>query len=777
MNIPAENRGFLSVRETAFAGKAVQLPEILFITTFPPRECGIATYSQDLINVLEKKFGDSFKCTVCALESETEHPVYTKQPAYVLNTDQRNSFVKTAFAINRNKNIHALLIQHEFGLFAKNEPDFNLFFERITKPVVFVFHTVLPRPDIAFKTRVQRMSAAATAIIVMTKNASKILIDVYGIAPDKITVIPHGTHLVPNQARESLKKKYQLAGKKVLSTFGLLSSSKGIEVTLDALPVIIVKHPEVLFLILGKTHPGVVKHEGERYRRMLEKKIADLQLAQHVRFVNEYLPLPVLLEYLQLTDVYLFTSKDPDQAVSGTFSYAVSCGCPVVSTPIPHAMEVLSSDTGLFVDFGNYDQLAGAVTSILGNPALMNNIRLNALHKMAPTAWENSAIAHANLFESLVPLTLKLNYRIPEINLIHVKRMTSDFGIFQFAKIAQPDRSSGYTLDDNARALIALCQHFAATGDTNDLVLVNTYLQFIQYCLQPNGTFLNYVSEQKIFTRQNFAENLEDSNGRAIWALGYLISFRQILPLDLVEQAVVLIRKAFPSLDKIHSTRAMAFVIKGLHYQAEKSNFHLIKTFAGRIVQMYRHERMNDWHWFENYLTYGNSLLPEALLCAYISTGDETYKAIAKESFDFLLSKIFINGKINVISNRGWMIKDKITERKAGGEQPIDVAYTIMALEKFYTVFNQQNYKQLAVISFNWFLGKNHLQQILYNPCTGGCYDGLEETYINLNQGAESTVSYLMARLTIDSIMLQQEPAPDSFKNTSIAQTEQHVCF
>lgn len=728
------------------------LGEMLFITSFPPRECGIATYSQDLINALNGKFVNSFKCTVCALESNDELHVYKQQPKYILNTDSASSFLKTAFNINRDDRIKLVVMQHEFGFFASRTDEFKQFFESISKPIVFVFHTVLSKANEILKANVQKMAAIASAVVVMTKDAANILKEEYGIADYKITVIPHGTHLVPPLDRKKLKKLYDLTGRKVLSTFGLLGYSKSIETTLQGLPSIIAAHPDVLFLVLGKTHPSIVKHDGEKYRKMLEEMVHELHLEEHVRFVNEYLALPTLLEYLQLSDIYLFTSKDPNQAVSGTFSYAISCGCPVVSTPIPHAREVLGDNTGVIIDFENSDQLSKAVISLLNNEKLRAKISFNSFQKMAFTAWQNSAIAHALLFERITGDAFKLNFRIPEINLNHLRKMTSDVGIIQFAKISTPDIHSGYTLDDNSRALIAICQHFELFNDIGDFSLINTYLQFIGHCMQADGRFLNYVDEKKNFTPQNDGENLEDSNGRAIWALGYVVSLKESLPENLSIKAENLIKMALPQLDKIHSVRAMAFVIKGLYYQGNETNESLLITLSNRLVQMYKHERTNSWFWYENYLTYGNSLIPEAMLCAYNVTQKPEYKEIAIESYNFLLSKIFIDGKIKVISNKGWLIRDKIAEDQIGGEQPIDVAYTIMSLERFYSILGKDEYRQKAYLAFNWFLGDNHLNQIVYNPCTGGCYDGIEEFNVNLNQGAESTLSYLMARLAIERL-------------------------
>lgn len=620
---------------------------------------------------------------------------------------------------------------------------------------MIVFHTVLPSPGEAMKKIMRELSALAAAVIVMTQTSKNILCDEYAIDETKLTVIPHGTHLVTHEDKNALKNKYGLSGRQVLSTFGLLSSGKSIETTLEALPAIVKQYPDVLFLIIGKTHPSVVKQEGEQYRDLLKNKIATLNLESHVQFINAFLPLPELLEYLQLTDIYLFTSRDPNQAVSGTFAYAISCGCPVISTPIPHAREVLQQDESLIVDFENPVQLAAAVNSLLGDEKRRAKTGSDGLHRMASTAWENTAIAHALLFEQLTGGKIQLQYTIPPVSLSHFKKLTTPFGMIQFSIINQPDISSGYTLDDNARALIAICQHFELTGDSTDLSYIKIYFRFIRHCLQPEGHFLNYVKEERSFTDQNHSVNLADANGRAIWALGYLVSLERILPLQLIAEAESMLSASLPSAEKIHSTRAMAFVIKGLYYRnkgkKQAGDIAVIRGLANRLVQMYRHESSEEWQWYESYLTYANSIVPEAMLCAWLSTGEEVYKAVAKTTFDFLLSKIFDGQRINVISNRSWLHQgEAIQKLLPGGEQPIDVAYTIIALNKFADVFKDKQYKQKMLLAFNWFLGSNHLHQVIYNPCTGGCYDGLEENNVNLNQGAESTVSYLMARLTIE---------------------------
>lgn len=750
-----------SYRHTTFRKKSNDVSEILrpneaaqilVLTSYPPRECGIATYSHDLITVLKKQFGASFSIKVCALEAGYTTNIYPNEVKYILDTSNSQGFAKLAHNINQNNQIQLVLIQHEFGFYHAQEKAFLQFLSAVKKPISIVFHTVLPNPDEMFRAKVRMISSICESIIVMTNRSSEILVSDYGVAPDKISVIAHGTHLVAHVNKDSLKEKYDLKDRKVLTTFGLLSSGKSIETTLQALPEIIKTSPDVIFLVIGKTHPEVVKHEGESYREMLEEKVKTLGLQDHVRFINNYLATPDLLEYLQLTDIYLFTTNDPNQAVSGTFAYAMSCSCPIISTPIPHAKEVLTEDTGIIFDFRNSQQLATAVKRLLDDDTLRENMSLNTLQKIISSAWENSAISHVKVFEKISAKKITPQYSLPSINLSHLKKMTTDVGMIQFSKINQPDLITGYTLDDNARALIAICMHYELTADNNDLPLLQTYLNFIQRCLLPSGRFENYIDEKLNVTKQNRETNLDDANGRAIWALGFLISEEPLLPAKLIIQANSIMQIAITQLEEIHSTRAMAFIIKGLYYYNEvfgtTETIRIIEKMANRMVQMYKHESSAEWEWFESYLTYANSILPEALLNAWLVTGNRTYKEVAASSFRFLASKIFNKNGIEVISNKQWLQKgDNLNHY---GEQPIDVAYTIMTLSKFYDVFHDEQYRSKMETAFNWFQGKNRLNQIIYNPCTGGCYDGLEEHNVNLNQGAESTVSYLMARLTVE---------------------------
>ncbi|MGM8361229.1 glycosyltransferase [Flavobacterium sp. ARAG 55.4] len=747
---------------TAFSKSSKTLPKIQFIATYPPRECGIATYTYDLKNALENKFDRCFDIKICAVESNTEsHTYITEDVNMVLNTDDSESFRTISDKINSDKDTKIVMIQHEFGLFKNNEETFITFLKDITKPVIIAFHTVLPHPNKDLEKNVKDLVAVAKMVTVMTKSSSDLLNNTYGVPLDKIKIIPHGTHLVKHQDKAFLKEKYNISDRKVIATFGFLGPGKSIETTLDALPAIIKVHPTIMFLIVGKTHPTLFNNEGDAYKDFLQQKVEALKLENHVSFVNKFVPLSELLEYLQLSDCYVFTSKDPNQAVSGTFSYAVSCGCPIVSTPIPHATEVLQQGNGLLFDFGDAAQLAEKVNKLLDDDALRHDMKMKGLHTSAATSWENSAISHAQLFSELIKKSFKLKYKKPEINLNHLRAMTTDIGVIQFSKINTPDIDSGYTLDDNARALIAACDHYKITQSDADLKLIETYANFILKCQRDNGLFLNYVDKDKKFTKQNEDENLEDANGRAIWALGYtyyLMEEDVDLDATLLQNILFAITQFNLKIHLFKSPRALAFAIKGLYFFNVKLNntkiIGIINNLANKLVDLYNFHSEETWNWFENYLTYANSVLPEALLYAWKATGELKFKAIAKETFDFLLSKIFKKDSIRVISNQSWLIKgfdEKLILN--GGEQPIDVAYTILALKQFHQAFPSKGYDDKMEIAFSWFQGNNQLKQIIYNPCTGGCHDGLESSNVNLNQGAESTISYCLARFAFEDIV------------------------
>ncbi|WP_298369367.1 glycosyltransferase [uncultured Lutibacter sp.] len=725
--------------------------KIAFVTTFPPTQCGIATFTKDLISAINNSFNKTLNCVICEIGAEAKKSSLVE---FTLNPNIKEEYKLTAEEINNNSAIKIVHIQHEFGLFGGSYGNYLItFLEAINKPVTFTFHSVIPKPNNELKLLVNTLISKSNLVFIMTKQSQKILVKDYGISENLIIYIPHGTHIVDYQKSSEIKKQFNLENRTILSTFGLLSQGKSIETALKALPNIVANTPNVLYLIIGKTHPNSIKNNIDTYRNYLEGLVEKLHLKNHVLFIDKYLEINELLSYLKATDIYLFTSKDPNQAVSGTFSYAMSCACPIVATAIPHTKEVLTKDAGLLVDIENHEQFAEATKKILSNKDLRQSMAISAFQKTRESSWENVAIKHVNAYNKLLDEKRAIKYNYPPIKLDHLKKMTTELGIIQFCKISQPDSSSGYTLDDNARALIALGLHYKLFHIKEDLHLINTYLNFIIRCQKPSGTFVNYIDENNFEHIKNSYINLEDSNARAVWALGMIISLKDYLPEYIIEKATNCFIDGLPWVKNILSPRAIGFAIKGLYlyYSATKQPevVYVIEKLANNLISNYDIIETKNWKWFENYLTYANSVLPEAMLYAYLVTKKLKYKRVAIDSFDFLLSKLFVNNQFKVISNKGWYYKG--IEPKIYGEQPIDVSYTIQTLDLFYKTTKDVTYKKLQKKAFNWFLGMNHLNQTMYNPITGGCYDGLEKTHVNLNQGAESTICYLIARLIMEN--------------------------
>lgn len=729
------------------------LPVILFISSYPPRECGIATYTQDLINSINNKFKNSFIIKVIALQNDDTELNYPEEVWFHINVHKKKQYHYLANKINTTPHIAFVYLQHEFGLFGKKYGKNLLKLTNILiKPFSITFHTVLDKPNSELKNLVQKICKNAFSVVVMTNSSLKILKEEYEICSDKIKIIAHGTHLVQFDCSENNVYPIHFADRIILSTFGLIGEGKSIETAIKAMAIIIKKFPNVLYLVIGKTHPEVIKVQGENYREYLYELIVKNELQNHVKFINRYLSLEELLEYLQKTKIYFFTSKDPNQAVSGTLAYAVGCGCPVISTPIPHAKEILHK-CGVTFEYENHNDLAVKAISLLQNESKLKQMHYNAIQNITPSCWQNNALLYANIYKNYYnDVKHELKYQIPIISVKHIKRLTTPIGIVQFSKLHEPDESSGYTLDDNARALIAVIKYYELTLDKSILAYVSIYLRFIRNAQLADGSFLNYIDQEGNYMLNNMNENLEDSNGRAIWAIGEFLFRQSLFHEELNDMASEILKKSLNNIVKLESPRAISFAIKGLcicNISMQNNDIkNIIKTLTDKLVYRYKVTSKKNWKWFEGYLTYANSVIPEAMLMAYLSTNHHHYKKIAINSFEFLLKQTFYNHQIKVISNQGWKINGEVS--KTFGEQPIEIAYTIIALATFNTYHPNKNYQEKINEAYNWFLGENHLNQIIYNPATGGCFDGLEETNVNLNQGAESTICYLMSRLIIE---------------------------
>lgn len=722
-------------------------PCILYVGTFPPRECGIATFTQDLTSAMDKEFTPSVKSKILAInDNGTAIYNYPRKVRWQISETSMEDYLQRTKEINKAREVKLVNIQHEYGIFGGEEGEYILpFLELLKKPTVVTLHTVLPRPNKRIKNITQAIAAKSQSVIVMTQSSARLLKEEYDIVKNKIAVIPHGVHHVPFPAKNRAKQKLNLSGRTILSTFGMLNSDKGIEYAVEALPEVIKEFPNVLYLIIGATHPVVRRHEGEIYRNKLRRRVNTLGLKDHVKFYNKYLDLSELIDYLKATDIYLSPTLDPKQAVSGTISYALSCACPVVATSNQYAKDVITPERGRLVRFRNVHDIKQALMEILADQSMRREMKKNAYFYSRSMTWQNVALSYFKIFNDLAKIVPREQGKLPAINLHHIKTLTNDFGIIQFATHTKPDLHSGYCLDDNARALIACAQFYQLKPLKSTLQLLQTYMNFIKFTQKANGRFRNFINYNKSFSDQSESE---DSYGRALWALGYVMN-NDALPDKVRQQSRTMFKKAARQVTKLKSLRAIAFSLIGLCYAVVDDE--LIKKLANRLVKSYHEtsqEKGRQWLWFEDSLTYSNYKLPEALLRAYTVTNNKEYKDIAEQSLQFLSSITFTKGYFSPIGQDGWYFRNG--KRAWFDQQPEDTASAVEALIVAHQVTKKKLYKKQAQIVFDWFLGKNHLNQMIYDEATGGCYDGLGKYSLNFNQGAESTISYLLARLAVE---------------------------
>ena len=722
-------------------------PCILYVGTYPPRECGIATFTKDISDAIDRRFFPTIKSKILAMNNNgTNIYNYQKKVIYQISDTEIADYLEIAQKINRSKNIKLVNIQHEFGIFGGEYGEYLLaFLEILKKPVVITLHSILPSPNEKLKKVVREIGKRINALIVMTKKAVEILEKDYEIT-ENVHIIPHGipTTTLENQERE--KKNLGLQNKTILSSFGMIGPGKGYEHVIEALPSIIKKFPNILYLIVGETHPLVRKREGEAYRNFLESRIKALKLQKHVKFYNKYIKLEEIIQYLKATDIYLSTSDNPYQITSGTLSYAMGCGRVVVSTPFLHAQDTVSNERGRLVEFKNPESIKNAILEILSDEKQRHEMEKNAYYYTRHMTWQNVATAYGRVFKEILKNNIEIK-ALPKIDIKHLKKLTDNFGIIQFANQNMPDINSGYTLDDNARALLTATMYYEKFKEYKQLRLIKIYLDYINYVKGKDGKLYNFVNKDKIIDNKNWSE---DAHGRALWALGYLLSLEE-MPKDLKSKAENLFLEALSASSIMESPRAMAFTISGSYFYNKNKNSQLItkniKKLADVLVSHYKHNAHKDWQWFEPYLTYSNSKLPEALFYAYQATQESEYLEIASQSLDFLISKTFNKETFVPIGQKGWYAKDK--ERAYFDQQPIEAGYTVQTLIEAYKLTQNEKYRDDALNAFKWFLGNNMLEQTIYNESTGGCHDGLGESAINLNQGAEATISYLLARLTL----------------------------
>ncbi|WP_231459553.1 glycosyltransferase [Pedobacter sp. Leaf132] len=733
--------------------------KIAYISTYPPRECGLATFNQNLVNALALNTAyEADKSFIVAMnESDdlNEHQ-YPQEVRFVIRQQNQHDYLEAANFIN-NSEVDACIIEHEFGIFGGESGVFLLsLINNLKKPFITVLHTVLKEPNFMQQTIIKEIAAKAAKIVVMSKKAVLFLTSIYQIPSTHIQLIEHGVPDLEPSVDNELLQTDLFKGRKVLFTFGLISRNKGLETVVKALPSIVKKRPEVLYVILGNTHPGVVKHNGEEYRDSLKYLAKKLGVENNIAFVNKFVSESELHQYLTACYLYITPYLNEAQITSGTLSYAVGAGAAVISTPYWHAQELLADDRGKIFDFKNDEQLATIVNDLLENEQNHIKLKENAYRYGLKLRWPeigntyintlNEAISSVSKPKREIPPIIDVE-RMPALNLSHIELLTDDTGIIQHAKFGIPNLKEGYCIDDNARALILVLLAYEQDKNKKALKLMPVYLSFIQYMQLEDGNFRNFLS----FNRNYLDEvGSEDSFGRTVWSLGYLIcaapnnSYREF-GRELFSNSV----RHFKDLKYI---RSIANTIIGVSYYLKAHDgdellIEEINRLSAVLVDAYRKNKEDKWHWFEDILTYDNAILPLALLSHYEVTGNLESLEIAMESIEFLNSFSFENGYLNPVGNAGWMKKHG--KNPVYDQQALETMAMVLLYHKAFEITRDNKYLNLMHISYEWFLGRNSLHIPLYDFETHGCADGLQFNSVNRNQGAESTLAYFISHLTV----------------------------
>lgn len=738
---------------------------IVYIATYPPRQCGIATFTQNLINATDcfgKRTNADVRISVVALDDQPGAYEYPEQVGYLIEQQNPDSYTAAAEWIN-NSRADVVILQHEFGIFGGNDGIYILrLLNNLKVPLITVFHTLLREPGYAHRYITEEVARMSEKIVVMSQRGVNFLRDIYDVSPSKVEIIQHGVpdYAVTPESRLELKKKLGLEGRTTMLTFGLISRNKGIENVIEALPAVVNKHPDLLYIVLGATHPAIVRHSGEEYREWLTRRVERLGLSDNVMFINDFLAEKELFEYLSATDLYVTPYLNEQQITSGTLSYAVGAGAAVVSTPYWHAQEILDEGRGKFFDFKNTAQLAYVLNGLLDNTEAMNEMRERAFAFGQRNKWSLVQKQYLKLARQTAAQGKTAHKRpvrlsradMPPLNFTHLLRLTDSTGMLQHARYGIADYKEGYTIDDNARALLAVLMRHAAVPDNSMVLATRTYLSYIHYMQNEDGSFRNFLS----YSRQYLDEKgTEDGFGRTIWALGYAVCNA---PDEMLRDfSREIFQRAVPEFRKLTSIRAWANCILGLHfylkhYPTDEARLNDLKYFTNRLMDAYRAHSDSGWEWFEDQLSYDNGLLPAALFCSYEHVQDGQVWQAAQKSRDFITRVSFPESEtmLSIIGNNGWY--NRGGHRARFSQQPVDAMAMVLLYGKSYELTGREQDLTRMHDCFRWFLGNNILYVRLYDAKSGACYDGLESYGLNLNSGAESTLAYLISHLYMNRV-------------------------
>ena len=740
---------------------------IAVIGNYLPRQCGIATFTTDLCMAIASEYGSArlFAIPVNDPESSYEYPDRVRME---IEQEDCASYERAAEFLNFNGN-DLVCLQHEYGIFGGPAGSHILsLLRRLKMPLVTTLHTVLREPDLNQRTVLEEIAHLSDRLIVMSELASTLLQNVYGVPREKIELIPHGVPDLSFTDPNYFKDLFNTQGKSVLLTFGLLSPNKGIENVIRALPSILAKHKNVTYIVSGATHPHIRKREGERYREELQKLAVESGVSSQVIFNNRFVSAEELVEHVGSADIYITPYRQEAQIVSGTLAIAMGAGKAIISTPYWHAQELLADGRGILVPFDNPAAIAEATIRLLDNDAERHTMRKRAYLHSRGTTWQRTAQAYMASFQRaraeriLRPrpslqdtLAARATDELPALDLAHLRHMTDDTGILQHAVFSVPNCQEGYTTDDNARALVVtvLLQESRVFDREFPADLSRRYLAFLEFAFHSKlGRFRNFLGYDRQW-RERIGS--EDSHGRALWALGTVLG-RSADP-GLRGASGQLFEAAFPSALTFTSPRAWAFSILGMQgyldwFPGDRIIQGARNLLANQLLDLYERTHSSDWPWFETSLAYSNARLSQALILAGWNSKNQRMIVVGCESLKWLVAEQHRDGGhvFVPIGSGGFFAKGK--EKARFDQQPVEACATVAACVEAYRATGENFWLQEAWSAFRWFLGENDLQIPLYDAATGGCRDGLHPDRVNENQGAESTLSFLMALLDMQAV-------------------------
>lgn len=735
---------------------------VAFIGNYLPRQCGIATFTTDLCEAIATEFPGT-TCLALPVNDTEDGYAYPARVRFELTEKDVNSYLRAANFLNIN-NVDLVCLQHEYGIFGGRAGAHILALLReLRMPVVTTLHTVLREPNDDQRAVMEELAALSNRLVVMSERGAQFLREVYQIPAEKIDLIPHGIPDVPFVDPSFHKDLFGVEGKMVLLSFGLLSTNKGIENVITALPQILAKHPNVVYIVVGATHPHVLQREGESYRNSLEWLAQEKGVEGSVIFYNRFVSLEELIEFISATDIYITPYLTAAQITSGTLAYTVGAGKAVISTPYWYAEEMLAEERGALVPFNDPAAMAEQVIELLDNESKRHAMRKRAYVFGREMIWPKVAKRYMESFErarterryftpptfAVKPLDQRPSEHTP-LKLDHLRHMTDQTGMLQHAVFTVPNYSEGYSTDDNARALL-VATLLEALGSEEALDLAHRYLAFIWYSYNPEtGRFRNFMDYQRRWTEDSGSD---DSHGRVLWALGTVLGRSNTAALQ--NMAGRVFETALSAIRQTTSPRAWAFALMGIHeylqrFAGDRRAGKVREELAGRLLSLYERNHTDDWHWFESSLTYCNAALPHALILCGEGMGSPEMRAAGLDALDWLshVQRADAPGHHFVpIGSNGFYPRGG--ERARFDQQPVEAQAMVSACLEAYRITDDPRWRKEARRAFEWFLGRNDLQLPIYDPTTGGCRDGLHSDRPNANQGAESTLAFLHALLEL----------------------------